>query len=122
MPHMGYRDLGASDFPTWGEWIGAVNAAIEYCKALPAHRVREWRFKCRASALPSFHPYWKMAGHRDTMRQGQRHRDNLLACRKDASMIRVLYNANTNLKQLESRVAAMHRRRQDWAKVITSAR
>lgn len=62
-----------------------------------------------------------MAVYRDYMVSGQRHRDNLAACRKDAGMIRILYNANTNLKQLEARVAALPRRRQDWAKAITPA-
>ena len=114
MCHKGYKEMSAKDFGAWDEWVAAVNANYQYCKALPKHRLREFRFKCPYWKLPSFHPYWRRCVHLDTIKRGQRHIENLKACEKDRSLIKVLYNINTSLEDIRRRVAAIPTRRQSW--------
>ena len=106
--------MSKDDFPTWDDWVRAVNDNQRYCAALPKHRMAEYRFKCRASSLPSFHPYWRRQVHLAKMRRGQRHIDNLKACRRDRSLIKVLYNINTSLAQIEAMANDVPKRRQLW--------
>ena len=114
MCHMGYRTMSKDDFPTFDDWIRAVNDNQRYCAALPKHRMAEYRFKCLPSSLPSFHPYWKRKVHLDKMRRGQRHIENLKACRRDPSLIKVLYNLSTTLADIEAMANAVPKRRQSW--------
>ena len=114
MCHLGYKEMAASDFGSWPEWVNAVNNNSSYCAALPRHRVREHRFKVRSSALPSFHPYWRMMVHRDAMCSGQRHVRNLIECERDNSRIKYLYNSSTSLQDIRRMVSTIPKRRQDW--------
>ena len=114
MCHMGYRVIGSGYFATWGEWVDAVNANQRYCKELPKHRLREYRFKCPYWELPSFHPFWRRSVHLKAMKDGQRHIDNLKACEKDPGLIKVLYNSSTTIWHIRRMVEAVPKRRQDW--------
>lgn len=114
MCHLGYKAMTGSDFGSWAEWVQAVNENIRYCAALPRHRVREYRFKTHASALPSFHPYWRMVVHRDRMRSGQRHVRNLVECERDPMKILYLYNSSTSIEDIRKLVNEVPKRRQDW--------
>lgn len=102
------------DFPIWDDWVRAVNDNKRYCAALPKHRMAEYRFKCWASSLPSFHPYGNRQVHLEAMRRGQRHIDNLKACRSKPSLIKVLYNSSTELADIEAMANAVPKRRQSW--------
>lgn len=114
MPQLGYREMTSADFPSWDAWVDAVNAAKRYCRSLPKHRVREYRFKCPAYRLPSFHPYWRMMGARDMVKVTARHAENLRKCEADPSLVPVLYNSNTTLKDIRDRVDKGVKRRQCW--------
>lgn len=114
MCHIGYMTMGKDDFQTWDDWVRAVNDNMRYCAALPKHRMAEYRFKCRPSSLPSFHPYWRRQVHLEAMRIGQRHIDNLKTCLRDESFIGLLYNLDTSLDDIEAMANAVPKRRQSW--------
>lgn len=112
MPHLNYREMTRADFATWPEWVATVNAAQRYCDALPKHRVREYRFKCSPSSLPSFHPYWRMITHRSSIGYAARHAMNLRKIEADPTLLPILYNNSTRIEEVRARAKKI--RRQCW--------
>ena len=113
MPHLKYRNLSASDFKTWCDWVRCVNDAQEYCRTLDKSRLMEWRFKCHTSQLPSFHPYWKRQVHLDNIKRAAAHLANLRQIEKNPALIKSLYNKTTTIEDVR-KLCSNIPKRQKW--------
>ena len=114
MPHLGYVERSSKDYATWDEWVQAVNDAYRYCRALPPHRVNEWRWKCRHSQLPSFHPYWRMRVVRKEYSRGRDFAALVEMLKGSPDLIRYHFNASTGIDDLLARLKEYPKRRQAW--------
>lgn len=84
----------------WSRWVDELNANIRYCKSLPMDRVMDFVGKCEPEYLPSEHPYWALKVSEDLEQANARHLSNLKKIEADPSLLPILYNSSTSIKNI----------------------
>lgn len=82
------------------DWWEMVKINEETCKNIPLSKHLEFRGKCRAIELPSFHPYWRVQILMDEAKHAIKLRQQYDECVADPNKIPILFNKNTQLDDI----------------------
>lgn len=93
----------------WDNWIKMVNENISYCKKFNRWKwfvfyFYVWTGRIRKSDVPSFHPYWKLEVNKDRSADLVRLNRNYEICKRDPSQIKIIFNKDTTLKDIEGKI------------------